>query len=51
MKALREMHIQFEALVRDLSEEEYLDNDVEALFVALLTEAEALLKLKRKGTK
>lgn len=42
-KLLKEVVLQFEGLIQVASEEEYLDDDVEALFVALLKQSRTAL--------
>ena len=48
LRLLKELNFQFEPLIQDLSEEHYLDDDVEALFVSQLAELEAFL-IKHRG--
>ncbi len=43
-KMLKEVVYQFEGLVRFVSEDEYMDDELEALFVALLKNARTLLE-------
>ncbi len=45
-KALREVLFQFEPLVQQVSEDHYLDDDVEALLVKLLEDAKTALESK-----
>jgi len=43
-KLLKETMFQFEGLIQQLSEDDYLDSDVEALLVALLEDIRKELK-------